>query len=1119
MAIEISCDDCGESYRVGDDRAGTRVRCKSCGGAIHVPDDSGDDDYDDGMYDERPKRSSRGSSKRRSKSSGVPMGAIIGGIGAVAVLGIGLIVFMMVGKGGNNAPVQIPNNAVAQNNNPLPAPVEPQQGANQTQPVGAVPAAAQGNAGQNNSRENAGQTARNPLPVKRGAPPPPPPPAAGSGNVAKTQTPPSSKGFAAGTGALGKGFAEGAESADGSMPGPAEWGVKIGALLPVTPVDPGKKVAIKFPQGSDLNAITFSDTPSAFVVLGGGFFFKGDREVWNMATGKRIGTIKIPTAAARRGDWALSPDGAYVAIPNDKTVGVWATKNGELLGEVNLEGAHFAKRIAAFAGNNRLLTANGNQMQVWELPEGSQQHQIEVKDITNRDFLAISPDGQYVAILNDHKSLQFWDLGTGALCGEVNLTKRVGFGRVDSLGMAFSRDGKRFAAVIREGHPNLVVMQLTDGSIERRIELKEIPHHSSIIHDSPGSHLDWFTNGQQLLWNGHHVLDAQVGGPVWSAPDESDSSRAPRSILDEKRIIIAIGQGNQNGELRTVPIPTEEIQAATNVVAAGGEASEAGMPPLTSADRTGMLVISDRNAAEWAMQPDPVAPEILIKKSYTLNETRSSLFDAFALRPDVGRCVLFFSNSHRSNSNSLASRIPVNNSNPKGLIEVIDVALSKSIMTVPLTYECEALSVSPEGGAVVIVPEGIRGRRVDVYSLIDGQPIAGWKPYQDVNDHSTTAAIAIDSEHVITMNKAGTCICWKLPECRAIYQINDVRLGSLSPSGYYLNLELNDKVLFLVAKTGDIVGELPTLSEDSAIGYSKNAEQIAVWSKEGNQQRLVIANTATGEITRDLFVAAGGPSVQWCDDRYLLLGNAVLYDLQQDAVAWRYTHSQRIDFRNPVDTMTVTGGNAQSQVWFLARNTNSNGPPALTGITLPEPKVRDIIDRAVLKDQTILEAGHNVKLAININSSPSNRPNFATDVAIAFQKNLQSQGYTISPDANSTISVSVSQMSTGKTTEYSGAGRIGRTSVAEIKVDYSVDVIQNGQTQWNFKGSSRNTLHFAFVKDNESIETSLNNGMWNNVYSNLAENFKLPKKVFASTSGKGLGESKFILGGTQPIRE
>ena len=38
MTIEVQCDECFQSYKVRDERAGQTLKCKSCGSRMRVPD-------------------------------------------------------------------------------------------------------------------------------------------------------------------------------------------------------------------------------------------------------------------------------------------------------------------------------------------------------------------------------------------------------------------------------------------------------------------------------------------------------------------------------------------------------------------------------------------------------------------------------------------------------------------------------------------------------------------------------------------------------------------------------------------------------------------------------------------------------------------------------------------------------------------------------------------------------------------------------------------------------------------------------------------------------------------------------------------------------------------------
>lgn len=111
MAISVACD-CGKTYKVGDDKAGKRFRCKECGEPLRVPendldDDWGDDEWGDDSGEEddyeaepvRPRRtrsSTKGKGKGKGKKSKQTSGSntmvfvAIGAVVLVLAVGAGL---------------------------------------------------------------------------------------------------------------------------------------------------------------------------------------------------------------------------------------------------------------------------------------------------------------------------------------------------------------------------------------------------------------------------------------------------------------------------------------------------------------------------------------------------------------------------------------------------------------------------------------------------------------------------------------------------------------------------------------------------------------------------------------------------------------------------------------------------------------------------------------------------------------------------------------------------------------------------------------------------------------------------------------------------------------------
>lgn len=132
MSITVRCK-CGKGYRVGDDKAGMRMKCKQCGTVLAVPtpkpkdewaefeddvppgdaNDSGDqyrdNEYGDDQYGDEGYRARRpagqGRSKSKKKSGGIsPMVWIGVGVGLLLLVGVAVTLFFVF-SGGDDAPV------------------------------------------------------------------------------------------------------------------------------------------------------------------------------------------------------------------------------------------------------------------------------------------------------------------------------------------------------------------------------------------------------------------------------------------------------------------------------------------------------------------------------------------------------------------------------------------------------------------------------------------------------------------------------------------------------------------------------------------------------------------------------------------------------------------------------------------------------------------------------------------------------------------------------------------------------------------------------------------------------------------------------------------------------
>ncbi len=103
MTISVQCEECFQSYKVRDERAGQTLKCKSCGCKIRVPtkDEGLEDLYEDYEASSAPTRKKKKSTpaqkkKKAKKSINVRPGNILKKIFGVLAILVGLFVLFGV---------------------------------------------------------------------------------------------------------------------------------------------------------------------------------------------------------------------------------------------------------------------------------------------------------------------------------------------------------------------------------------------------------------------------------------------------------------------------------------------------------------------------------------------------------------------------------------------------------------------------------------------------------------------------------------------------------------------------------------------------------------------------------------------------------------------------------------------------------------------------------------------------------------------------------------------------------------------------------------------------------------------------------------------------------------
>ncbi len=529
MAIPTTCSACGKITRIKDEMAGKKFKCGDCGAVVAVPvsgkskasakaaddedeytlpkssrrgrfDDEADDDDDDVARDRRS-----GSGRSRSRRSNVVWLAVGGGLVVLCLACVCVIPFYYL-----FSPRVAPSPQVAAQPERIPQ-VPGRTSQPDPQGFGQPPQQAFPEFAQN----NAAQPPTLPIPM----PEMPRPPA--------IPVPPAPK-------EIEKPVLDNEPARD--------WAVKVDPPAATKWVDDKVKVQVRVP-GTQLGGAIFAPGPSPFVCVGSSFTERDFREVWDLSTMKKLGTIR--GISADRDHAALSPDGKYYAAyaPLKQVVILWDVAKSKPLGQMKTPHGFF--HWLEFAGTDKLLVTVGQETFVTKLPTGALDRTFEREIRDQGNVQGVSLGGSYlVDFESEHgdQRLKFTDLATGKSAGALPVPS-TGLGFMHCHGIGFSPDGQELAVLFKLVlDADVLIWDVATGELKERIPLPDFTRQLEQATFFKGQKMQWFPDKQRILVHGYGIVDRREAKLVHTFSADSDyPAELPRKVLSDTKIGIVHG--------------------------------------------------------------------------------------------------------------------------------------------------------------------------------------------------------------------------------------------------------------------------------------------------------------------------------------------------------------------------------------------------------------------------------------------------------------------------------------------------------------------------------------------------------------------------------------------------
>ena len=376
------------------------------------------------------------------------------------------------------------------------------------------------------------------------------------------------------------------------------WGVKPDPVAPPYSVPIKPSMAVPLPNPTGIWPL-YSTTPSPFVVVGQNGAEGESREVWDLRTLQKTGSIRGKLGSSTTGPARLSPDGRFLAVDgtgsgSERVVEVWSFGDGKLARRI--EPRPVPKKVLGFdfAAEGKVVLAIeaeiGNLLQVYDFQTGSLAATHPLGPKFQANSLAFSPGRKLAAYLTDVE-LRVVDLANAKLVGSLPAKGAC-------KGMAFSPDGTELAASFFEAPGGrLTSWDLVMGEMAVTHVLPSGP-----TFETPGwagsaaPAVEWLPDGSAWLLDGHALVNRQDGRWVWSvfapsyqAPNGSFRPNAliysqAVKILDDDHAIAGL-KGADGPRLEVVKLPWAVADASL-------KAFESGAPALLGAGGSLTLTVN-----------------------------------------------------------------------------------------------------------------------------------------------------------------------------------------------------------------------------------------------------------------------------------------------------------------------------------------------------------------------------------------------------------------------------------------------------------------------------------------------------------------------------------------------
>ena len=319
---------------------------------------------------------------------------------------------------------------------------------------------------------------------------------------------------------------------------------------------------------------------------------------------------------------------------------------------------------------------------------------------------------------------------------------------------------------------------------------------------------------------------------------------------------------------------------------------------------------------------------------------------------------------------------------------------------------------------------------------------------------------SLTGTHALTLAMDGNLTGWELPRMLPVFSMANLSMPTISPGGKYVAASTGTGLCVIEISTGMLVGLVPDLGLVKCANWNPAGTRIALVTSEGDNRILSILDVTTGGMSSSIPLLFTYRTVKWCSDRYLLLDDSKLIDIDQQGVAWTYTLNTSFPVPHSQSTDAI----------FLCQG----GPAGRIQVqSLPAPREEATLTEFACKRAVVLNPGDTCAVGYRL-THPAHDPTTQAAIRREIEGLLAQKKIRIDPKAKVTITLTSSETTTGTASETVQRFRDFKeetVTYTKKRGDFSIAIEVEGHTLWSRPTTTGTGLGFGHfqLKPGETV--------------------------------------------------